>query len=150
MKSFPGMLFVLFFVSSLSATDLVPDSVFTIQGRVEFSKDITVTVTCLTQKEFEDELPAKYFYVRHLDANDLQNGYIDYNITSIPEGDYIIFAFQDKNENDKLDRILIVPREYWDIYGLARPTKGKPDFDKLSLHIDKNISQLNMTLKNGF
>ncbi len=150
MKSFLGMLIVLFFVSSLSAAESSLDSTCTIQGRVTFKKDITVTVTCLTQKEFEDELPAQYFYVRQPDASDLNKGYIDYTISDIPEGDYIIFAFQDKNDNDKLDRFLIVPKEYWDIYGLARPTKGKPNFDKLSLHINKNISQLDMTLKNGF
>lgn len=126
------------------------DSTFSIQGRCTFVKDITVTVTCLTQTEFEEELPAKYFYVKELTDLDRERGYVDFLITDIPAGEYLIFAFQDKNENDKLDRILFAPREPWDIYGLPRPTTGKPDFAKLSIYIDSSLSDLNLKLKNGF
>ncbi|MDP8219944.1 MAG: DUF2141 domain-containing protein [Candidatus Stygibacter frigidus] len=134
----------------LYGADNEPDSTYTIQGRVFFNKNITVTVTCLTKIEFEEELPAKYFFVKELTDLDRERGYVDYVISDIPEGKYLIFGFQDKNENDKLDRILFVPKEPWHIYGLPRPTKGKPDFDKLSIYIDKDIPDLEMQLQNGF
>lgn len=126
------------------------DTSFSIQGKVTFTKDIPVTVTCLTEKEFEEELPAKYFYLQELGDSDLQNGIIEYIISGIPEGDYLVFAFQDKNKNDKVDRILIAPREPWDIYGLPRPATGKPKFSKLAMHIDSDITDLNLNLKKGF
>ena len=135
---------------TLFATENVQDSTFTIQGRVVFSKNITVTVTCLTETEFEEELPAQYFYVKELTDLDRKLGYVDYEISDIPKGIYLIFGFQDKNENDKLDRILFVPREPWDIYGLPRPTTGKPQFSKLSISIEKDMFDLEMKLKNGF
>jgi uncharacterized protein (DUF2141 family) len=137
-----------FFLLSAAETD--SDSTFSIQGKVSFKKNIPVTVTCLTEQEFEEELPARYFYLQHLSASDLEKGYIEYEINSIPEGDYLVFAFQDKNENDKVDRILFAPREPWDIYGLPRPTTGKPKFAKLSMYIDSNLSTLDMNLKRGF
>ena len=144
------LLIVLCTVFMLFAEDASSDSTFIIQGRVSFTKNITVTVTCLTQIEFEEELPAKYFYVQELTDLDRERGYVDYQITDIPAGKYLIFAFQDKNENDKLDKILVVPRESWHIYGLPRPTTGKPQFSELSIYIDKNMSDLDMQLKNGF
>ncbi|MDP8211105.1 MAG: DUF2141 domain-containing protein [Candidatus Stygibacter australis] len=144
------LLILLYAVFMLFADDAVPDSTFNIQGRVSFSKNVTVTVTCLTQIEFEEELPAKYFFVKELTNLDRERSYVDYIITDIPAGEYLIFAFQDKNENDKLDKILVVPRESWHIYGLPRPTTGKPQFSELSIYIDKNMSDLDMQLKNGF
>jgi len=145
-----SLLILLCVISMLCADDAVPDSTFIIQGRVSFVKKITVTVTCLTEIEFEEELPAQYFFVQKLNDLDIERGYIDYQITDIPAGEYLIFAFQDKNENDKLDRILFVPREPWDIYGLPRPTTGKPQFSKLSISIEKEMFDLDMKLKNGF
>ena len=134
----------------LSAAETDSDSTFSIRGKVSFTKDIPVTVTCLTEQEFKEELPARYFYLQRLSASDLERGYIEYEISSIPEGKYLVFAFQDKNENDKVDRILFAPREPWAIYGLPRPTTGKPKFAKLSMYIDSDLSALDMNLKKGF
>jgi len=147
---FITLLILLCAVFMLFASDNESDSTYTIQGRVTFNKNITVTVTCLTQMEFEEELPAKHFYVQELTDLDRERGYVDYQITDIPAGKYLVFVFQDKNENDKLDRILFAPKEPWAIYGLSRPATGKPDFDKLAIYIDKNMSDLDLQLKNGF
>jgi uncharacterized protein (DUF2141 family) len=122
----------------------------TIQGRVSFEKNIAVTVTCLTREEFEEELPAQYFFVQELKEQDRRNGFIDYEISGIPAGKYMLFAFQDKNENDRLDRFLFIPKEPWDIYGLPRPAEGKPDFEKLAIDIETSRTEMNFMLKKGF
>ncbi|MCF7920520.1 MAG: DUF2141 domain-containing protein [Candidatus Cloacimonetes bacterium] len=150
MKLSLTMLILVSFVYCISAAEIFQDITYTVQGRVTFTKDIPITVTCLTKEEFEEELPAQYFYVHSPTKADLKKEYIDFIISDIPEGDFILFAFQDKNENDKLDKIIMVPKEYWHIYGLERPTTGKPDFQNLAIHINKNFSNLDMNLRKGF
>jgi uncharacterized protein (DUF2141 family) len=66
----------------------------------------------------------------------------------IPEGEYIIMVFEDRNGDEKLNYggVFNTPREPYGFYRRFRPFMNSPSFDRLKFKVDKEIRDANINL----
>jgi uncharacterized protein (DUF2141 family) len=66
---------------------------------------------------------------------------------SIPVGEYAISAYQDENDNRKLDTgVFGIPKEKYGFSNNARGTMGPPAFEKLLFKVEED-TEINITLR---
>ena len=69
-------------------------------------------------------------------------------IQNVPKGTWAVLAYQDENQNDKLDRNLIgIPREN---YGFSRDARGKfgpPDFSDAAIEVRDEAMAVTIKLR---
>ena len=66
----------------------------------------------------------------------------------IPEGEYMIMVFEDRNGDGKLNYggVFNTPREPYGFYRRFRPFLNSPSFDRLRFKLDKEIRDANINL----
>jgi uncharacterized protein (DUF2141 family) len=66
----------------------------------------------------------------------------------IPEGEYMIMVFEDRNGDGKLNYggVFNTPREPYGFYRRFRPFLNSPSFDRLKFKLDKEIRAANINL----
>lgn len=75
------------------------------------------------------------------------NGKATFEFDRIPYGRYAVVSFQDKNNNDLLDRnIFGVPVEIWGVSG-RRPSFGQPEFSTSEIFINEHPYQLRIKME---
>jgi uncharacterized protein (DUF2141 family) len=66
---------------------------------------------------------------------------------SIPVGEYAVSAYQDENDNGKLDTGLYgIPKEKYGFSNNARGTMGAPAFEELLFKVEED-TEINITLR---
>ena len=130
-------LFVLI-VSSLSAQE----EGFRIQGTIRFDSKGPIHVRLITEKEFmkKDEFVESLIF----NTEKLGISEVEFSFENIPAGVYAIIAFQDKNNNGRLDHILgLYPSEP---FGFSWKAKAKmiPRFKDISFDVNKDTRDLDI------
>lgn len=66
----------------------------------------------------------------------------------LPEGEYLISAFEDRNGDGKLNYggFFNTPREPYGFYRRFRPLLNRPSFDRLKFRLDKELRSANINL----
>ncbi len=66
----------------------------------------------------------------------------------MPEGEYMIMVFEDRNGDGKLNYggVFNTPREPYGFYRRFRPFLNSPSFDRLKFRVDKEMRDANINL----
>ncbi len=96
------------------------------------------------EANFEDGLASKSLIVH---PAKIKEGKAEYFFL-MPEGRYLIMAFEDKNGDGKLNYggFFNTPREPYGFYKRFRPFLNAPSFDRLKFNLDKEIINANINL----
>ena len=130
-------LFVLI-VSSLSAQE----EGFRIQGTIRFDSKGPIHVRLITEKEFMKK--DKYVESLIFNTEKLEISQVEFSFENIPAGVYAIVAFQDENNNGKLDHLFgLFPSEP---LGFSWNAKAKmiPRFKDISFDVNKDTRDLDI------
>ncbi len=72
---------------------------------------------------------------------------IDFEFDNVPPGIYGIRCFVDTDGNEKLNRGLFGPSEPWGMSWNETAHPGWPEFSMISFKLEKNLSDLNITVE---
>jgi uncharacterized protein (DUF2141 family) len=92
----------------LSSVALAEEN-YAISGEVTFSEDGTIYICILTKEKFRDfhnpgyDLSASQCKVQRMNADLKSTGIVFFKFDSVPKGTYCIVAYQDVNNNGKVD-----------------------------------------------
>ena len=134
-------LFILFFAFFCTVSTFAQDTNFTIEITNVTANGGQIIMSIFTNaQEYRNEAPPVNFAIES--AADVVTKEV-----TLPAGDYLIFAFQDTNNNQKLDfRLFGIPREPIGVsnyFGRGFPSR---DFNRHKITIDSSTERVVFSL----
>ncbi|MGB3587696.1 MAG: DUF2141 domain-containing protein [Tunicatimonas sp.] len=137
---------ILLAIHALLSSDILPNTTVNQELTIEIlglsSYEGQVQIAVFT---VDDDFPDKGTYQKSVPldpANKVQASF------TLPEGDYAVAAYHDKNENGKLDTNMVgIPKED---YGFSNDARGKmsaPPFDKAKVTVQQAAQTIQINLR---
>ncbi len=148
MKFLSGIfiIFIVFFSNLFIFSE--DNNSYVLSGEIYFTKKGKIYLELVTKKEYEDNKEDAVFQkVIEIGEDELKNKKISFSFENIPKGVYCLQGFLDTNNNGKLDIGMFGPKEHWGNYREYRPGFREPKFNETSFEINKNMENINLTLK---
>ncbi len=120
-----------------------------IQGSIQFHKNAPITLMLLTQEELPNLNPGSCSYHLTLepDAKALKTGSVPFKMDNVPEGSYVLLAYQDLNDSKTLDKKYFFFSEPWGTFRPQRPGMGlRLHFEDLSFKLTSNLKKISIRL----
>lgn len=129
------------------ATSASADGSYSIEGTIQFFKIADITVLLLTEDEMKNMTQNSYKLHLKPDENALASGKMPFQLTNVPAGSYVLLAYQDNNNNEKLDKKFFTFTEPWGTFRPQRPGMGyKLKFNDLNFNLSKDIHNIKIQL----
>ena len=123
---------------------------YSISGEVSFQYDGDIYVCLFTQEKAADfnEHPLSRPECTAIRMNsDLKNaGKAPFELNDVPKGTYTIMAFQDVNNNQKVDYENYIINEPWGTYRAEEPGLENRNWEKIKFDLTKNITGIEIKL----
>ncbi len=151
MKHFPKLSVIVLFLSLLSLTSVptpaVAENSYSIEGTVTFYKLADVTLLLLTKDELKNMNENSYKLILKPDSATETSGELPFSMTDVPEGSYVLLAYQDLNNSNKLDSNLLTFSEPWGTFRPQRPGMFFTlNFEDLDFNLDQDLKNIRIRL----
>jgi hypothetical protein len=137
---------------------------FTVSGEISFEKTGNIYVELVTKEAFENDdydddhndregeedapQESPFHLIIEIDQEKQKAKKVSFAFENVPEGTYVIQAFQDVNGNGEFDMGVFGPKEPWGMYYLPkRPRFSHPKFDKTKFEVNKDITDITFEVK---
>lgn len=129
-----------------AADDSLAGNSYRVGGRVRgLTGEHKVYISVYTgEANFKDGVAMKSVIIH---PEKIKEGKAEYYFL-IPEGEYMIMVFEDRNGDGKLNYggVFNTPREPFGFYRRFRPFLNSPSFDRLKFKVDKEIRDANINV----
>jgi uncharacterized protein (DUF2141 family) len=85
--------------------------------------------------------------VSEMSLNIGEDGQVAGKFSDLPPGTYAIAAYHDKNDDGKLNRVIVVPREDYGFSNDARNMFGPPSFKEASFDVGEKDMEIAFKIK---
>lgn len=137
---------------------------FTVSGEITFEKSGNVYVSLITEEDFgkqehghqdkeekqeqhKEEQESPFRLMINVGEEELNAKKVSFTFEHVPAGTYAIRAFQDVNDNGKMDIGTFGPKEPWGNYRAKRPRFRGPKFEEMAFEVKDNITDISIELK---
>ena len=96
-----------------------------------------IHIFLLTENTFQK--PYKGIREIEVDVKNQQKS-VDFIINDVKPGVYGLRCYLDKNNNNELDRFLMIPKEPWTLSWKNNEKRIPPDFEDISFTVRKNLT----------
>jgi len=124
---------------------------FTVSGVVYFEHDSNIYMNLVTRESFPNRLellPTPCGMYIKLKPEQKKAKQVSFKFDGIPKGNYMLYAFQDLNKNEKLDRDANSgwPVEPWGTY---KKIEFATQWNRDKFLVDKNITGIKINIEEG-
>ncbi len=147
-----SLFFLCIFAFCLAGITSVPrpaaaGDLFSIEGTVTFYKVADITLLLLTKAELENMTQNSYKLILKPDSATEGTGELPFIMTDVPEGTYVLLAYQDLNNSKAIDSRFFSFSEPWGTFRPQRPGMGFGlNFDDLKFNLSKNLHNISILL----
>ena len=128
------------------------DEKYTIAGEVSFQYDGDIYICLDTSEESvrfharSQELSQSTCNFREMNSNLKKAGKVSFKFDSIPKGTYMIVAYQNVNDNKKVDFESQSMNEPWGTYKDGDPTATHPEWSVRKFTLEKDIEGIEIQM----